>query len=102
MLYKYNEERNRSLNLVLVADNDDNTEYIGELIDARIDPDTIPKGKFWYHCRHSDNGDWCTPVTIEPNVFSNFCGTFITDREITFPNPEDEYIPIKDIRYLDN
>lgn len=98
MLYSYNEVKKWSQKVILF---NGETQYKGELIDLRIDPDTIPKGKFWYHCRHDDNGDWCTPVTIEPNVWVNFCGTFITDEEIKFPNPDDKYIPINNISYVE-
>lgn len=100
MLYNYNEAKKWSQKVILFEANEAETQYEGELIDVRINPDTIPKGKFWYHCRHNDEGDWCTPITIEPRVLVNFCGTFITDKEITFPNPYDKYISIKDIDYV--
>lgn len=60
--------------------------YEGEYIDMRLQPDTIPKGKHAYNCRHGDNGDWWTPCTIESGcVMVNFAGVFITDRKIIFP-----------------
>ena len=101
MLYNYKKAKKWAQQVILFEDSKEETQYKGELIDVRIDPDTIPKGKFWYQCRHSDDGDWCTPISIEQNVLVNFCGTFITDKEITFPDPKDKYIPIKDIDYVE-
>lgn len=71
----------------------DNIRYIGEYIDMRIERDSVPKNKYVYECRHGDDGDWVTPVTIEDSVYVNFAGTFITDKPIIFPNPDDPYIP---------
>lgn len=76
----------------------ENTEtgevYEGEFIEMRLQMDTIPEGKFAYNCRHSDDGDWVDPVTIETgNVWVNFAGVFITDKEITFPDGQD-YVPV--------
>ena len=73
------------------------TIYEGEFIDARIDPKTVPEGKFLYHTRLSDYGGEL-PVTIEPKVRVNFCGSLITDKEIEFPNKEDEYVEISRVR----
>ena len=67
--------------------------YDGEFTDARIDPKTVPEGKFLYYTRSSDYGG-DTPVTIEPIVVVNFCGCLITDKEIEFPNKDDEYVEI--------
>lgn len=49
MLYNYNEEKKYAQHIILTAE--DGTEYKGEFIDLRIDPDTLPKGKYWYHLR---------------------------------------------------
>ena len=97
MLYDYNEERKRKYVRKIVLTAEDGTEYKGEFIDLRIDPATIPKDKYVYHCRHDDDGDWCTPVTIEKRVIVNFCGTLITETEINFN--EETYIPIEDYYY---
>lgn len=97
MLYNYNEERKYAQNIVLTAE--DGTEYKGEFIDLRIDPATIPKDKYVYHCRHDDDGDWTTPVTIEKRVLVNFCGTLITETEIDFKGEKE--IPIEDYYYTD-
>lgn len=75
--------------------------FKGQFVDLRVSADTIPEGKYMYHTRHSDNGDWCVPVTIEPNVLVNFCGTIITDEKIEFPNDKDPYISIKNFCYTD-
>ena len=56
--------------------------FEGEFYDFRIDPKTIPEGKYMYHMRHDDNGDWCTPISIEKGVMVNFCGTFITNEPL--------------------
>lgn len=66
--------------------------YEGEFYDFRIDKNTVPQGKFMYQCRHDDNGDWVTPVTIEPFVLVNFCGTLITDKEIKFDESHSIYL----------
>ena len=59
----------------------------------RIQMDSIPSGKHGYNCRHDDDGDWVTPVTIEKGgVMINFAGVFITETEIAFPEGQD-YIP---------
>lgn len=73
----------------------DNICYIGEYIDKKIKRDSVPKNKYVYECRHGDDGDWVTLVTIEDNVYVNFAGTFITDEPIIFPNPDDRYIPLR-------
>ena len=33
--------------------------FKGQFVDLRVNIDTIPEGKYMYHTRHSDNGDWC-------------------------------------------
>lgn len=81
MLYDYNEKKSQFMHLVAISEG---KRYEGEFIDLRINRKTVPDGKFMYHCRHDDNGDWVTPVTIEPSVFVNFCGSLITDEEIIF------------------
>ena len=75
----------------------DNVCYVGEYIDMRIERDSVPKNKYVYECRHGDDGDWVTPVTIEDHVYVNFAGTFITDKPIVFPNPDDRYIPLRGV-----
>ena len=75
---------------------DDNTGevYEGEYIDMRVRRDTIPAGKYAYNCRHDDDGDWVTPVTIEKGgVMINFAGVFITAKELIFPEGKN-YIPV--------
>lgn len=69
-------------------------KYKGKFIDERIDPKTVPQNKFLYHCRHDDNGDFVAPVTIEPKVLVNFCGSLVTEKEIIFSNNTDPYIPL--------
>lgn len=73
----------------------DGTVYKGEYTELRIKRDDLPEGKFAYSCRHGDLGDWVTPLTIEKSVVVNFAGTFITDKEIVFPEGQD-YIPLKE------
>lgn len=79
----YNQEDTFDMTLA----NDETKEvYEGEYIDRRLVMSTIPEGKYGYNCRHDDDGDWVTPVTIERgNVMVNFAGVFIIDREIEFP-----------------
>lgn len=75
----------------------DGNKLKGEFFDWRIDPTTIPEGKHVYMCRHDDNGDWVTPVTIERRVWVNFCGTFITDAPLEF----EHFIELSDAYYED-
>lgn len=77
----------------------DGTKYKGEYLDMRIDRKTVPDGKYAYDCRHDDNGDWVSPVTIEKYVMVNFAGTFITDTPICFPDGL-SYIELKGWEYL--
>ena len=57
--------------------------YNGIYIDGiRINPSSVPSDYHMYQCRHSDNGDWCTPVTIEKYVVVNFAGTFLCKTEL--------------------
>lgn len=98
MVANYEEVKNKMYDFV--ATNELTGEiYEGKFYDFRIDPTTIPADKFMYHCRHDDDWDWTTPVTIERRVMVNFCGTLITDKEIVFPNPNDKYIPIINVEY---
>lgn len=76
--------------------------YKGEIMDERIEENSIPSGKYMYQCRHSDYGDWCIPATIEPRVVVNFCCTFISDEEIIWPYEEDKYINVISIEILDS
>ena len=71
------------------------TIYRGEFIFGRIDPKTVPEGKFLYHTRR--NSDCYAPVTIEQEIIddTNFCGSLITDKEIEFPNKDNKCIEIK-------
>lgn len=80
--------------VVLIGEGD--TQYTGKYIDMRLDRATIPNGKYAYDCRHDDDGDWVTPVTIEKRVVVNFAGTFVTSTPIEFLNEQHPYIPLKE------
>lgn len=73
--------------------------YNGMFTDRRIVISNVPEGKFVYNCRHGDDGDLTTPVTIEKGtVLVNFAGTFVTDMPIDFPASDcDErpFIPVE-------
>ena len=97
MLHNYKKEIKYAQHLVAI--DEDGHKYEGEFIDLRIDPETIPEGKYWYHCRHDDDGDWCTPVTIEPKVIVNFCGTLITDEPIKFPETYGDFVPLEEVYF---
>jgi len=43
---------------------------------------------YFYETRHDDDGDWCTPVTIEKSVFVNFCNTVIFTEPIQFDDTD--------------
>ena len=75
MLYDYRKESKSPMLLTLA-----NGKTIeGEFIDLRIATETLPKGKLWYHIRHTDD-DWSEPASLKNGcVVVNFCGTFICD-----------------------
>ena len=70
MLYDYRQESKTPMLLTLA-----NGKTIeGEFIDLRIDTNTLPKGKLWYHIRHTDD-DWTEPASLKNGcVVVNFCG----------------------------
>ena len=87
-------DKSQMMNVELVSE--EGTHYIGEYIDMRISRQSIPEGKYAYDCRHDDDGDWVTPVTIERYfVMVNFAGVFITDTPVIFPEKQN-HIPLKD------
>ena len=57
------------------------TEISGILVDSRVDRETVPDDWNLYEVRHSGSG---ALSTIEPSVFADFYGTFLTKQEITF------------------
>ena len=85
MLYDYRKESKSPMLLTLA-----NGKTIeGEFIDLRIATETLPKGKLWYHIRHTDD-DWSEPASLKNGcVVVNFCGTFICDPIIAFPCGEE-------------
>ena len=80
MLTQYNPDNGEDITLVLA----NGKTLKGEFFDGeRIDPATLPKGKFRYQTRHNDNCDWSTPVTIRQGmIMVNFCGTVISDTNL--------------------
>lgn len=94
MLYDYRKE-SREL-MLLTLENGKTIE--GEFIDLRIATDTLPKGKLWYHIRHTD-ADWSEPASLKNGcVVVNFYGTFICDPIPDFPCGEE--LEITDWSYL--
>lgn len=60
MLYDYRKESKSPMLLTLA-----NGKTIeGEFIDLRIATETLPKGKLWYHIRHTDD-DWSEPASLK-------------------------------------
>lgn len=82
-----------------IAENEDNPaqKIKGKFIDMRVDHNSVPDGKYAYDCRHADDGDWTEPVTVEPLVMVNFCGTLIADEPIEWPDENDKYIPLTNV-----
>ncbi|WP_373257374.1 LPD28 domain-containing protein [Phocaeicola vulgatus] len=81
MLYDYRKESRQPM--LLTLENGKTIE--GEFIDLRIDTNTLPKGKLWYHIRHSDD-DGAEPASLKNGcVVVNFYGTFICDPIDDFP-----------------
>jgi hypothetical protein len=63
MLYDYRQESKTPMLLTLA-----NGKTIeGEFIDLRIDTNTLPKGKLWYHIRHTDD-DWTEPASLKWSI----------------------------------
>lgn len=93
MLVDYNAIKNKTRHLIIMSDG---VRYEGEWIDERVNPETIPKGLHWYHCRHADDGSWSEPSAIEPRVVVNFSGTFITTKPIKWPNELLKHIAVED------
>lgn len=63
----------------------------GEWFDGeRIDPATIPEGKYLYETRHSDKCDNLSmPASIKnTSVIVNFCGSVVTTKPITYKGKE--------------
>lgn len=59
-------------------------EYL--FYDMRIDSDTVPEGKFIYEVADdSSNGD---PARIRNGIMVDFFGTIISDKEMSFDDPE--------------
>ena len=90
MLYDYRKESKSPMLLTLA-----NGKTIeGEFIDLRIATETLPKGRLWYHIRHTDD-DWSEPASLKNGcVVVNFCGTFICDPIIDFPCGEELEIKV--------
>ena len=81
MLYDYRKESRQPMLLTL----EKGKTFDGEFIDLRIDTNTLPKGKLWYHIRHSDD-DGAEPASLKNGcVVVNFYGTFICDPIDDFP-----------------
>lgn len=70
-------------------------KYVGEYVDARVVRETVPTNLHVYECRHGDEDDWSTPITIEDRVIVNFAGTFITKKPIKFKDKEDPRIYLR-------
>ncbi len=95
MLYDYRKENKTPMSLML----ENGTSVKGEFVDLRIATDTLPKGKIWYHVRHTDD-DWAEPASLKNGcVVVNFCGTFICDPIEDLPLGME--LAIKDWSYLD-
>ena len=83
MLYDYRKESKSPMLLTLA-----NGKTIeGEFIDLRIATETLPKGKLWYHIRHTDD-DWSEPASLKTGC----------DPIIDFPCGEE--LEIKEWSYL--
>jgi len=67
-------------------------EVEGKWFDGtRINPTTIPSGKYAYQTRHGED-DWSAPISIAPtrnDIRVNFCGTFVTDKALPIEEETD-------------
>ncbi len=57
------------------------TEIEGYFTNCRVNQNTVPEGWYAYDIRHGDSGNLCT---VEPMVFVNHAGTFLTRQQMVF------------------
>ena len=78
---------------------DEKGEHPCLFTDVRINPDTVPEGKFMYQVRDNEcNGDW---HMIAKGILVNFWGTILTDEPIDFDSYSDKSVYVTDYNYLD-
>lgn len=78
------------MHLVCISDG---KRYEGSFSYHDIDPVTLPRGTYLYHCRHDGAN---TLVSIEPKVINNFYGSLITTKPIKWPNDLLHCIDVED------
>lgn len=93
--------QNNCQNLELTVDNgiegSGTTELSGFFSNSRLKYE-VPKGWYATELRHPDNDD-SKPVTLEPKVYANFYGAFITKDPVVFP-PIDGYYKVLDWNFI--
>lgn len=70
-----------------------------EFFDIRIDPKSIPEGKFFYEVRHADE-DWGFPCQIKRGILVNFYGTLISDIELPLDEQGSMELEKDDFEYV--
>lgn len=91
--YSYKDALKYKMDATLVAENGES--FSGEFMDVHVDPDTVPKGKFMYACRHTDY-NWIKPATIERSVNVNFAGCFVTNTPINLAQYDFEIVHLRE------
>ena len=88
---------------------EDDTKIKGLFTELRVKRDSVPDNLHLYSTRHGDDGDWCTPISIEYGVLVNFYGHLITDNsriddllKKSKCGPFSPYLVIKDFYYIDD
>lgn len=72
--------------------------YKGWFFDERIDKNNLPEDHFVYEIRGGDEEDFCT---LEPNVWVNFTGTFVTKTPVKLEDIEDDrYVEITGYEFI--
>ena len=68
----------------------------GWYFDQRFDHSLCPKNYYMYEFREDDNDEWGYIAFVEPFVFVNYSGTFVTKTKIPFSeNGNPNYFKIR-------
>lgn len=70
-----------------------------DFTDMRVDPNTVPEGKYMYEVSDEDsNGE---PIRMRPRILVNFFGTIISD-QMFFPDEDDTiWIEEGEFKFID-
>ena len=76
----------------------ENETYTGWFTEERVNKNDLPEHLYAYEIRGGDEIEF---ATLEPEIYVNFTGTFITDTPVKMEVTEDdEYIEITDYGFI--